>query len=116
LQEKTIWLLADWAFQQDNAPCHVSKKSIAFFQKQRKIPIEKWPPRSPDLNLIETIWEFLDRRLGQHSISSLDELSRLTALEWRALNKDRTLIKKLVNSMPDRVEAVIKAKGGVTKY
>jgi len=85
-KKKLFWLLADCAFQQDNAPRHVSKKSIAFFQKRREIPIEKWPPRSPDLNPIEAIWEFLDRRLTvrQHSISSFDELRRLTALEWRA--------------------------------
>ena len=38
------------------------------------------------------------------------------ALHSSALKKDRTLIKKLVNAMPDCVEAVIKAKGGVAKY
>ena len=54
---------------------------------------------------------------GSETETTLDFiLRRLTALEWCAVKKDRTLIKKLVNAMPDRVEAVIKAKGGVAKY
>ena len=34
--------------------------------------------------------------------------------EWNKINKEKCI--KLIESMPRRIEAVIKAKGGPTKY
>ena len=44
-----------WFLQQDNAPCHVSESSMAFFKK-REIEVMDWPPNGPDLNPIENFW------------------------------------------------------------
>ena len=105
----------EWIYQQDNAPCHVSKKALEWFRK-RGIPVEKWPPRSPDMNPIEHIWNILARRLQKYSISTTKDLKLRLAEEWETLKKDGKLIANLVNSMPERVEALIKVKGGATKY
>jgi len=80
------------------------------------IPVKKWPARSPDLNPMETIWEILDCLLRKNNISSIAQLKSLIGQEWIALKKDRKLFQNLVNSMPKRVEELIKAKGGVIKY
>ncbi|GFT31548.1 HTH_Tnp_Tc3_2 domain-containing protein [Trichonephila clavipes] len=49
-------------FMDDNAPCH---RTVAAEQLLESEDIERmdWPARSPDLNPIEYVWDFLGRRL-----------------------------------------------------
>ena len=41
-----------WVWQQDSAPCHTSKKNMAFLRANccDLVPPDMWPPNSPDLN------------------------------------------------------------------
>ena len=75
------------------------------------------PPQSPDLNPIEHLWEELKRRrrrLKKRIITGRDNLKRAIVEEWNEIPNN--VSQKLVDSMPRRLTAVIKAKGGTTKY
>ncbi|GFV66131.1 transposable element Tc1 transposase [Trichonephila clavipes] len=54
-------------FMDDNAPCH---HTVAAEQLLESEDIERmdWPARSPDLNPIEQIWDFLGRRLAARTL------------------------------------------------
>lgn len=102
-----------WELQQDNAPCHTSKSTLAHFESLG-LKVLKWPANSPDLNPIENLWSIIKRRLRA--------IKRTTIADWREKIKeiwesvDHELLSVLVESMPRRIEACIAAKGGHTKY
>ncbi|GFV71237.1 transposable element Tc3 transposase [Trichonephila clavipes] len=54
-------------FMDDNAPCH---HTVATEQLLESEDIEHmdWPARSPDLNPIEHVWDFLGRRLAARTL------------------------------------------------
>jgi hypothetical protein len=41
-----------YIFQEDNAPCHESRRTNQW-KTENDIPTLEWPPQSPDLNIIE---------------------------------------------------------------
>ena len=80
------------------------------------IEILEWPANSPDLNVIEHLWDELIRRVQKRprQPQTLRELREALLEEWNHIPQD--VIRKLVESMRDRCEAVIAANGGVTRY
>ena len=102
-------------FQQDGASIHRAKVVEEWFRK-RKIAKLDWPAQSPDLNPIENLWGELKKRIAQKGkdITSKKVLWRVLEDEWEATPLD--LCQKLIDSMPARLDAVIRAKGGHTKY
>ena len=75
-----------------------------------------WPGNSPDLNPIENFWSEMAKKVVSERPRTKSELQRLLINAWY---KEISIeyVQKLVNPMPPRVQAVIKAKGGhPTKY
>ncbi|GFT40290.1 transposable element Tcb1 transposase [Trichonephila clavipes] len=72
------------------------------------------PPQSPDLNVTENLWSQLEKSIHEHAISSKEDLKNVLKEEWTKITVETT--KKLVESMPKRLQAVIKVKGFATKY
>ena len=102
-------------FQDDNASPHRSKIAIEF-REEKSLRTLSWPAQSPDLNPIENLWDEIKRSLKneKRKPKNLNELERLVKKTWRSIPQDK--IKRLVESMPRRVQAVIDANGGPTKY
>ena len=78
--------------------------------------MHSWSAQSPDLNPIENLWDEIKRSVKneKRKPKNLNELERLVKKTWRSIPQDK--IKRLVESMPRRVQAVIDANGGPTKY
>ena len=74
-----------------------------------------WPGNSPDLNPIENCWHMMSRKVAEHKPRSVLELQTTLIRVWFHEISPEYLV-KLISSMPSRIEAVIKAKGGATKY
>lgn len=102
-------------FQQDNARPHTAATVRAFLTREH-IPVLPWPACSPDLNPIEHVWDIIGRRLRQyaHAPANDEELWQRINVEWTAVPQNT--IQHLVDSLPRRVAAVLKAAGGYTRY
>lgn len=103
----------DWLFQQDNDPKHKSRHVTSLIATQ-SVRILDWPSQSPDLNPIEHLWGELERRVRTRNFSNKDLLFSNLQREWRDIPLHT--MRRLVESMPARCEAVIKAFGYATKY
>ena len=102
-------------FQHDNDPKHTSKKAKKCLE-ELKITVLDWPAQSPDLNPIEHLWDNLKRKLAAYEVAptSMHELWERIEVEWEKITKEECLT--LIESMPRRINAVLKAKGGYTRY
>ncbi|GFX64048.1 transposable element Tcb2 transposase [Trichonephila clavipes] len=86
-------------FMDDNAPCH---RTVAAEQLLESEDIERmdWPVRSPDLNPIKHVWDFLGRRLAARTLPpvTIQEIRLALQDEWAAMPQQLidTLILRLI--------------------
>ena len=76
----------------------------------------EYPANSPDLNPIEYIWAIMKHRIAKEyaHITSQAEMKRVVQEMQDSFGDDE--FNHLIESMLERIEAVIKVKGGSTKY
>jgi hypothetical protein len=105
----------DIIFQQDNDPKHTSRRAQIWFEEQ-EIKLLDWPAQSPDLNPIEHTWGHLKRCLSgyESAPTGVHQLWERVVEQWGKIDEEQC--QKWIESMPRRIEAVIKAKGAHTKY
>ncbi|GFX13532.1 transposable element Tcb2 transposase [Trichonephila clavipes] len=93
-------------FMDDNAPCH---RTVAAEHLLESEDIERmdWLARSPDLNPIEHVWDFLGRRLAARTLPpvTIRELRLALQDEWTAMPQE--LIDTLILSMFRRCETCL---------
>jgi hypothetical protein len=107
--------VSSYTFMQDGAPCHTAK-SVKKFLQTSNIQLLPWPASSPDLNPIENVWSLLKLRvyaLKNPTVSALIENIKKVWFDNPEITK---CIAQCIDSMPRRIESVIRAKGGTTKY
>ena len=106
----------EYIFQEDNATPHTGSYTTWWKKRAMIKGFDFWPSNSPDLNPIEHVWAMLEKALEEkrHLINNTKELREQLELEWK--NIDMEALNNLVQSMPRRIEAVIDARGGITRY
>lgn len=104
-----------FTFMQDNARSHTAL-IVRDYLDQVGITVMQWPARSPDLNPIEHLWNKLKRKVRSRdpAPATLEQLRDAVIEEWEAIPQEH--IVTLVKSMRARMVAVIKAKGGNTRF
>jgi hypothetical protein len=105
----------DWLYQHDSAHCHKAR-SVRVWFVDNKVPEMDCPAQSPDLNPIEHLWDELERRLHSkpQRATSLTVLATTLQEEWAAIPPET--FRHLLESLPGRDRAVIKAEDGPTRY
>jgi len=102
-----------WIFQDDNDPKHRSSKAKKWLSDHEVKRLD-WPSNSPDINPIENVWALLKDRVAAREPGNLDQLEQYIREEWAKLT--RSLAEHLVDSMPDRMQALIDADGDSIDY
>ena len=102
-----------FTFMHDNDPEHTSALVKDWLIKRHK-KILLWLSYSPDLNLVEHLWNKLGRRLKKRQSRNRQELGNLLMEEW---NKTETsVLEKVAVSVASRLYECIRVKSSSTKY
>lgn len=106
---------ANHIFMHDNATIHAAT-STRNWLKDRNIETLNWPSCSPDLNPIENLWGIMVRNVYENGkqYSTIAELKQAIVASWN--NIDLEQLMKLAESMPKRVNKLIKSSGKQIKY
>lgn len=112
---KDIFGSLEWKFQQDNAPIHTARLVKSWIERQN-VPLLTWPPYSPDLNIIENVWGWLARKVYESGRQYPTESELIEGIKsaWETISLN--FIKKLYDSLPNRMYEVIVNRGGTTHY
>ena len=102
-------------YMDDNARPHRSRAVTAYLQSEAVTSVLQ-PATSPDLNPMEHIWDMLGHRIHarEPSVQNICQLEAALHREWQQLSQQD--IRRLTGGIRHRVEAVIQARGGYTRY
>ncbi|KMQ82692.1 paired box protein and transposase domain containing protein [Lasius niger] len=134
----------DLVFMQDNSSIHTSKLTRACMENNGIDYMDDYPAKGADINPIENVWGEIERRLSDRFAATEDSLYEMIKDVWVQLfdppvrdddaddaierddaddieGDDETVgdndyIKKLIGSLPNRIETIARKLGGWTKY
>lgn len=99
-------------FQQDNCSVHTSK-SVKEFITEKDITTIKWPARSPDLNIMENVWQMLSQEVYDgsqyHNIRTL--LLGIERSKQKLMSEKKKILINLYDTFINRIHAIIKNDG-----
>jgi hypothetical protein len=95
--------LHDWS------GCHASRR-VKTYQRAVGLDImEDFPSRSPDINIIENVWAWIDSQLRKRKYNSLESFKAQLTAAWDSV--PLTLLHNCVGSMKARLQAIKNAQG-----
>lgn len=105
--------ISHWVLQQDNDPSHKAApdvvKSWSKAHSSSPTVLPNWPPSSPDLNLIENCWAYVQRRVDGQGHKTFEEF--MAAVKYEVENIPSRMLRNLYKSMPRRVARVLELGG-----
>lgn len=107
--------LPPFIFMDDNAPAHTAK-IVKAWKRENGVVALQWPSKSPDLNIIENVWAYLEDELYQirDKLTCPDDTWREAVRIWNSI--PITYIENLYASLPSRMNEIIFKKGGPINY
>ena len=98
-------------FMHDGAKAHTAKRTREWLAAKHVRVLRNWPPRSPDLNPIETMWAIVQREVDAHGPTDADELRAFVQQAFYAI--PQATVDALVDSFEERL-AELRRIGGRT--
>jgi DDE superfamily endonuclease len=91
---------------QDGASCHRAKTTMNYLTRPKlevKL-LEKWPPSSPDLNPIETVWAMLNHKIREAMPNTAEELKAWKDISQAHIDKTCNKFNALVADLKGKDE------------
>ena len=112
--------ITSWVLQQDNDPTHKKASRVAVKEWNdaargsvvRILP--NWPPNSPDLNLIENVWAYVQQAANKAGCKTFSEFQEKVVDLLQSV--PQRMIANLYASMKDRIQECISKAGQKTRY
>ena len=91
-------------------------RAVTTYLQSKAVTSVPWPAMSSDLNPIHHIWDMLGRRMQAREphVENIPQLEAALHREWQQLSRQD--IRRLTGGMRRRIEAVIHAREGYTRY
>lgn len=102
-------------FIQDNSSIHNSRIVQDWIRDQTDLRLIKMPPKSPDINPIENLWGLIVQQWDSSVVRTTQNLKDHVFDIWESF-RGTEICSKMVDSMRSRLQAVIEADGGYTRY
>lgn len=101
-------------FQEDN--CSVHKSSVVRkFMSDSNIQVVKWPANSPDINIVEDIWEMISNKVydGSQFLNRSDLVEKIEKSIYSINNSSRSDILNLYVNYRKRLMDVVRKNGNL---
>lgn len=110
--------ISSWILQQDNDPTHrCAAEQLQQWNASKGSNVQllsPWPPNSPDLNLIENVWSWVQQQVDKQGCQTFEEFKQAVIHHIAAVPKQH--LSNLFDSMRSRLEDVLENGGGATKH
>jgi len=108
----------NFTFQQDGAPAHRSRQTVAFLRLHvpEFVEPENWPPNSPDLNAVDcSIWGALQQLVyRRRSIRDIEHLKEVLQTCWEQIGQD--VIDRAIGQFRKRLSLVATGGGHIEHH
>ena len=91
-------------------------RAVTAYLQNEAVTSVPWPAMIPDLSPIEHIWDMLGLRIHAREppVQTIRQLEAALHREWQQLSQQD--LRRLTGGIRRKVEAVIQARGGYTRY